>query len=148
MAVLIPLLFEKRIKEIFIKELNKSLATEITIKQEDINLSLLKNFPEASVVFNNIGIRESVPNSKKNFLEAKEMSLLFNVMNILRGNYNIKNIIVTDGYCHLITDKKGDINYKFWKDSEDTSSEDFSVNLEKFIGHQNDSGCKKQYLFI
>ena len=133
MAVLIPLLFEKRIKEIFIKELNKSLATEITIKQEDINLSLLKNFPEASVVFNNIGIRESVPNSKKNFLEAQEISLLFNVMNILRGNYNIKNIIVTDGYCHLITDKKGDINYKFWKDSEDTSSEDFSVNLEKVI---------------
>ena len=72
MAVLIPLLFEKRIKEIFIKELNKSLATEITIKQEDINLSLLKNFPEASVVFNNIGIRESVPNSKKNFLVPRD----------------------------------------------------------------------------
>ncbi len=130
-AILIPLLFEKRIKELFIKELNKGLATEITIKQEDINLSLLKNFPEASVVFNNIGIRESVPNSKKNFLEAKEISLLFNVMNILRGNYNIKNIIVTDGYCHLITDKKGAVNYKFWKESADTTSEAFSVNLEK-----------------
>ena len=77
MAVLIPLLFEKRIKEIFIKELNKSLATEITIKQENINLSLLKNFPEASVVFNNIGIEF--------YQQVGSNYYLFNSGNALQG---------------------------------------------------------------
>ncbi len=133
MGILIPLLFENRIEGLFITELNKSLATEITVKQEDIKLNILRNFPDATVVFNNIAIRESVPNSDKNFLEAKEISLLFNVWNILRGNYNIKNIKINSGFCHLITDKRGNVNYKFWKDSESESSSNFQVNLEKVI---------------
>ena len=137
-AILIPLLFEDQIKGLFIRELNKNLATEITINQDDIHLSLLKNFPNAAVVFNNVGIRESVPQkggvkgkSDKNFLEAEEISLVFNVWDIFKGNYTINNIQVKNGFCHLITDKKGNINYKFWKDSEGESSSDFSINLEQ-----------------
>ncbi|MFI5172710.1 MAG: AsmA-like C-terminal region-containing protein [Chitinophagales bacterium] len=132
-AVMIPLLFENQVKGLFIRELNKNLATEITIKQEDIQLSIFKNFPEASVVFKNVGIRESFERSKKNFLQAEEVSLLFNIRDIINGKYDIKNIIVKNGYCHLIQDKTGNINYKFWKDNEESSSESVSVNLEKVI---------------
>ncbi len=130
-AVLVPLLFEKQIKNLFISELNKSLATEVTLNQDDIHLSLLKNFPNAAVVFNNIGIKESFVKSNKHFLEAEEISLVFNVWDIFRGNYDITHIKVKNGFCHLITDKKGNINYKFWKDSEGESSSDFSINLDK-----------------
>lgn len=137
-AVLIPLLFEKQIKNIFIAELNKSLATEVDISQDNIHLSLFKSFPNAAVVFNNVGMRESKPTdgnavrkADKNFLQAEEISLVFNVWDIFRGNYTIKHIKVKNGYCHLITDKKGNINYKFWKDSDGESSSNFAINLEK-----------------
>jgi len=131
LAVLIPLLFEDKIKALFVAELNKSLATPVTIDEENIHVSLLKHFPEASVIFNEVGIRESFPNAQKNFLEANEISLLFNFWDIVHGNYTIEHIVVKDGFCHLITDKKGNINYKFWKESEDTSSSAFQMQLDK-----------------
>ena len=130
-AVLVPILFEDQIKGLFIKELNKSLATEVTLSEDDIHLSLLKNFPDATVVFNNVGIRESFTASKKNFLEAEEISLVFNVWDIFKGNYDIEHIKVKNGFCKLITDKKGNINYKFWKDSSGESASDFSINLQQ-----------------
>jgi hypothetical protein len=131
LAVLIPLLFEDKIKALFVAELNKSLATPVTIDEENIHVSLLKHFPEASVIFNEVGIRESFPNAQKNFLEANEISLLFNFWDMVHGNYTIEHIVVKDGFCHLITDKKGNINYKFWKESEDTSSSAFQMQLDK-----------------
>lgn len=130
---MIPLLFENQIKGLFIRELNKNLATEITIQQEDIHLSIFKNFPNASVVFNNVGIKESFQGSKQNFLEAGEISLLFNIRDILKGKYDIKNIIIKNGFCKLVKDKNGIINYKVWKESENSTSESVSVNLEKVI---------------
>ncbi|MBK7816435.1 MAG: hypothetical protein IPJ60_02105 [Sphingobacteriaceae bacterium] len=91
-AVLVPILFEDQIKGLFIKELNKSLATEVTLSEDDIHLSLLKNFPDATVVFNNVGIRESFTSVKKNFLEAEEISLVFNVWDIFK-EITISNIL-------------------------------------------------------
>lgn len=131
LAVLIPVLFEDKIKQIFISELNKSLATPVTLNEDDIHLSLFKHFPDASLVFNNVGIRESFPKSQKNFLEAKEISLLFNFWSILRGNYTIEKLVVRDGFCNLVTDKKGNINYRFWKESTDTTASEFSMQLNK-----------------
>jgi len=130
-AILVPVLFEDKIKALFVAELNKSLATPVTINEDDIHLSLFQHFPEASLIFNNVGIRESFPKSQKNFLEAKEISLVFNFWNILKSNYTIKNIVVKDGYCRLITDKRGNINYKFWKESDDTTSSDFQIQLDR-----------------
>ena len=128
-ALLIPILFEDRIKALFVQELNKNLATPVTLNEEDIHLSLFKHFPDASLVFNNVGIRESFPRSQKNFLEAKEISLLFNFWSIVRGNYTIEKLVVQDGYCNLVTDKKGNINYRFWKESSDTTASEFSMQL-------------------
>ncbi|MEZ5013654.1 MAG: AsmA-like C-terminal region-containing protein [Chitinophagales bacterium] len=133
--ILVPILFEGKVKEIFIRELNKNLATEVVVDQDDIQLSLYKHFPNASLVFHDVGIRESFPNSGENFLEAGTLSLVFNVWNLLRGNYTIKDVEVQDGFCTLITDHRGNINYQFWKSSEGGSASNFSINLEKV-------GCK------
>ncbi len=132
-AILIPLLFEDQIKRIFINELNKTLATEVVVNENEIDLSILKNFPDASVVFHHIGIMESVEHSDKKFLEADEISLLFNIMNIIKGKYEIQEIIVSNGYCNLTSDKRGNINYKFWKDTESDSSTEFNIDLQKVV---------------
>ncbi|MBC8173064.1 MAG: hypothetical protein H7X71_04080, partial [Chitinophagales bacterium] len=93
-AVLIPLLFEDSIKRLFIQELNKNLATEVVIDENDIDLTILKHFPNATVVFKNVGIRESIQDSRNNFLHADEISLLFNIRDILKKNYIIQKIII------------------------------------------------------
>lgn len=130
LAILVPLLFENQIKKIFISELNKNLATPVVVKTEDIDLQILRHFPEASLAFSHAGIRESFPGSDSNFLEAGEISLLFNIRNILHRNYTINKIIISDGICRLVTDKQGNINYKFWKPGSSGSSEELHISLE------------------
>lgn len=130
-AILIPLLFEGQVKKIFLKEINSRIATEIIVNEDDIDLTLLKNFPEAAVVFHNIGIRESVKDSKGFFLLSDELSLMFNVRDLLKGNYIIKEIEVRNADVTLLRDEKGVINYKFWKESEEETGTDISVLLEE-----------------
>lgn len=131
-AVSIPLLFEDSIKRLFINELNKSLTTEVVIDEDDIDLTLLRNFPDASVLFRNVAIKESIENSDKYFLEASQVSLLFNIRNIIKGKYEIKKVIIGDAKVFLHSDKNGIINYKFWKDAEpETSPSELSILLKE-----------------
>ena len=129
-AILIPLCFEGQIKRIFISELNKNLATPLVINQEDIDLTILSSFPNAAIECKNLAIRESVPGSKKNFAEAGSISLQFNIWDILKKKYIIKKISLSDATIRMITDKSGNVNYKFWKELASGSSGQFSVLLQ------------------
>lgn len=132
-AILIPVLFEGQVKKIFIRELNKNLATAVVVNEDDIDLTIFKNFPSATIVFHNVGIRESLEGSEKNFADAGEISLVFNVRDIIRGNYIIHKIILQDASINLLEDKNGNINYKFWKDSESNTHSEFEVVLEEVM---------------
>ncbi|MFN0275868.1 MAG: AsmA-like C-terminal region-containing protein, partial [Chitinophagales bacterium] len=58
-------------------------------------------------------------------------SLLFNVRDILRGIYLIKKIGVKNADVTLLKDEKGNINYKFWKDSEEEESSEVEISLQE-----------------
>lgn len=133
LAILIPVLFEKQVKSVFINELNKNLATEVVIDQENVQLNALRYFPFASITFSDVAIRESIPGSKKFFLEAGDVRLLFNIFNLIRKDYTVTRIIVADARILLSNDAEGNINYHFWKDSEDASSSGFSLSLKEVI---------------
>ena len=130
-GLLIPLLFGKQVKQVFIRELNKNLATEVVVNQEDITLETLRYFPFASITFRDIAIRESLPDSKAYFLEAENIRLLFNIFDLLKKDYTVTRIILTDAQLRLTNSEKGVINYHFWETSESTDSpNNFSVSLK------------------
>ncbi len=130
-GLLIPLLFEKQVKQVFINELNKNLATEVVVQQEDITLETLRYFPYASITFRNVAIRESLPESKGYFLEADNIRLLFNIFDLLKKNYTVTRIILSDAQLLLTNSKEGVINYHFWESATDTgNSDNFSVSLK------------------
>ena len=130
-GLLIPLLFGKQVKQVFIRELNKNLATEVVVNQEDITLETLRYFPFASITFRDIAIRESLPDSKAYFLEAQNIRLLFNIFDLLKKDYTVTRIILTDAQLRLTNSEKGVINYHFWETSESTDSpNNFSVSLK------------------
>ncbi|MFN3939697.1 MAG: AsmA family protein, partial [Chitinophagales bacterium] len=133
LAISIPLLFENRIKSIFISSLNKNLATEVIINEDDIHLSILKTFPYAAVSFQNIGIRESMEGSDAYFLTASEISLAFNLRDIIRKKYDIKKLIISDAHLQLKEDANGIINYKFWKPTDGETHTEFNIHLSEII---------------
>lgn len=133
LAVSIPFLFENRIKSIFISSLNNHLATEVVVDENDIQLSILKTFPYASVSFKNIGIRESITGSDAFFLTASEISLAFNVRDIIRKKYDVNQLIIRNAQLHLIEDAEGNVNYRFWKPATGETQTEFNINLKKII---------------
>ena len=131
-GVVISVFFAEDIKLLFIKEINKNLATEVKLNG-GMEFSIFRNFPNASVSFYDVEIRESIEGSEKNAIEAGEISLLFNIWHLIRGSYEVEKILIEDGTIDLLVQKDGTVNYKFWKESEsaEPSSEEFKLELNK-----------------
>ncbi|MCD4745301.1 MAG: hypothetical protein K8R58_03285 [Bacteroidales bacterium] len=131
-GLLLGFLYEDRIKDIFIKKINENLNIEITVN--DIEFSLLKKFPFASIKFTDVKTKELIYDKKTcKLLKAGSIFFYFNIIDIYNKNYKIKNIEIKDAFINLIVLKDGKNNYQFWKTSADSADSSFSFNLEKLI---------------
>jgi AsmA-like protein len=130
LAAALSSLYSNEIKQYVINSINKNLDAEI--KAGTINFSIFSNFPYASVNLTDVIARESKRlNTNDTLLNAKEFSLLFNMMDIIRKNYDLKKIVLTDASLHLKINKEGENNYEIWKKDTSSSSGDFKMELEK-----------------
>lgn len=124
---------EEKIKQIAIKEINKSLLTEVMVKEIDVEF--LSSFPMVSVVFSDVVINDVLDSLKKDkFVAVKQVGVSFNVWDILTGQYTAKKIFIQQGQINLRINSKGECNYIFWKQSpeEDTESDfKFALNSVK-----------------
>jgi hypothetical protein len=115
--------------------LNKHLATEIYI--QDINLALLRTFPNFSVRFDDVFVH-SVPDfDQQNFdtntdtlLFAKKIYLEISIPDLIKKQYNITKIRIINGELNALTDNNGRVNYKFWI-SEKSAGKNVDLNLQK-----------------
>ncbi len=126
--------YENEVKEYFKGKLNQQLNTKIIIAPENIRFSVLKNFPLASIEFNDVIEMDALPEAKDTLFKAETISLQFNLFDIYKKNYKIKRLVVEDGDLSIRIDKKGKDNYHFWKTTSDTaSSGNVSFALEKLV---------------
>lgn len=120
------------VKKLFITEINKSLKAEVQI--DDVQLSLIKDFPFASVRFTGVRMKEATPLPSKNYLlKAGTISLRFNVWDLLRKKYSVKNIRLVNVEIapHVFAD--GSDNFHFWKQAAGGSNENFNFELQRII---------------
>lgn len=133
-AIAIGYYYQDEVKEFVIAEMNKKLNTEIIVDGKDIDFTVLKNFPYASVDFKNVRALEALENKKKDTLfKAGEISFQFNITDILKKKYDVKKIKIDNVDLKIRIDKNGRDNYHIWKTSKDTNSTAFSFGLEKII---------------
>ena len=122
------------VKKLFITEINKSLKAEVQI--DEVQLSLIRDFPFASVGFTGVRMKEATPLPSKNYLlTAGSISLRFNVWDLLRKKYSVKNIRLADVEIapHVYAD--GTDNFHFWKHTTGGSNENFNFELQRIIIH-------------
>ena len=140
---LTSIIYGDDICKVIIKQVNKNIKTEISAKNYE--LKLVRYFPYASVTFYDVKIK-SIHGFKLNkpekideslCLEAKEVSIKFNLVQLLFKNYILKGIDIEDGQIQLLINSKGIENYKLWNDYPvKTSTEEIkfkikNVNLNK-----------------
>jgi uncharacterized protein involved in outer membrane biogenesis len=151
-AFIIAYFFEDKVKDYIIKQINKQLNTEITVKE--IDLSLIKRFPYASLTFSDVEVKEAIPDKKKeNILKAETVYLQFSVFDLFDKNYRIKKIEVVNGALNLKVFKNGTDNFHILKPSSDsTADKNFKFDLQKlifdnvFISYK-DFGAGEDYAF-
>lgn len=145
--VVVTIAYENEVKDYMIQQLNKNLKTKVIVDPKDIQLTLLKSFPYIALDFRKIimidaPISNTKPDKKgiSKFLKQdtlfslSEVSLQFNVMDILRKKYVVKKISVENGKIKLKVGTDGSRNWDVWKGSGDTTSTsgESAFNLKKF----------------
>jgi uncharacterized protein involved in outer membrane biogenesis len=123
----------------YVKEdINKRVNTTIIIDEKNIDITIIRSFPDVAVEFNDIALLDAINVKKRDTLfHAGRIALGFNIMDLFHGKYDIHNITVEDAKLSLRIDEKGNDNYHFLKEEADTipgdSSSSVSFSLEEII---------------
>lgn len=135
-ALIIGYYYRDEVKELIVGELNKQLNTQVIIDGKDIDFTVIKNFPYASLDFENIKALDAVEKPKKDTLfSAGKISLQFNILDIFRKKYEIKKVEIYNANLRLGIDKNGQDNYHFWKIPSQNTEQNtsFSFALKKIV---------------
>ncbi|MFK7950756.1 MAG: AsmA-like C-terminal region-containing protein [Saprospiraceae bacterium] len=123
--LIVAQVYEDRIGELVVKELNKSLKAPITV--EHVDLTLVRTFPDASVVLSQV----SMPDTKKGILlNAKTLSLNFGFLSLFQDVIDIESVVVADGSLNILKDINGNSNYDVFLTSTETSDKETDVKID------------------
>ena len=132
--LIIGRVYEAEVKQYIINELNKQLNTQVIIDTKDIDFSILRNFPYASVDFKNLKALDATESKNRGTLfQAGTVSFQFNLPDIFKKNYHVKRIEIDHVVLDLRIDRDGKDNFHFWKTGTDSSSSNFEFALEKIV---------------
>lgn len=132
LAVL-SVIVEPKITRLFIKKLSSTLENPTEIKQ--INFSLLKNFPRASVTLKEIVIfdylSEETPEGSKRdtLLMAESLNLSLRIPALLKKRYIIDRLSVENGVINVRRSNDKHYNFKFYPAEEKQDTSSYSAEL-------------------
>ncbi len=133
-------LYKDKIKDYAIEELNQYLNKKIHVGY--IDLSFWQTFPNVSLDFENLLIHSQFGSfqTADTALFAEKIRLRFDAWDIINGNYSLERVDIINGKFNMVTRADGSINYDFLKptDSVDSSSSEFSIDLEKIYIENTD----------
>ena len=158
-GMVIAYFYEDEVKQLLVGQINKQLVTPVAVK--NIELSLIKKFPNATLVFTDVTAESVQPadslNDPEHFserlFEAHKIFLQFNLLDIFHKKYDIKKIDIEQAKLNILINKSGNDNFHFWKKSSDTSATTFKINLENItvrdadIVYKNEK-AKHMYSFV
>lgn len=124
--------YEDEIKEMVISNINKNLKTPVAVKQ--ISFSFIRKFPYATLEFTNVKAQGLLfKETKKNFVEAEKIFLMFNLMDIFKKDIVLKKIELKNATVNLYINKEELNNYEVWKSDKKDTASTFNLELEDVI---------------
>lgn len=128
-------LMRDKIVGLVVTEVNKNLNAPV--KVEDLSLTFWASFPNLSVDFNNVYIQSANKGAlaTDTLLYADRIRLKFNPFEVLKKNYQVKEVEVFPGVCNIKTLANNETNYDILKTSADTTSTTFAFNLQTVRFH-------------
>ena len=108
----------------------------LTLQVENVDVSLLSNWPQASVELKNISLASDLyPDKNEPFLKAGSIILSFNLAKLLEKKFIVKSISIKNAEVALIKDSLGNRNFAFKKQEvavqKDSTARDLSFEVNR-----------------
>ena len=121
----IAALFQDKIADALLNQVYK--YTKVEIKHQDVSFSMIRKFPMASLQIKDINVAGQ--ESDSTLLKAEHVFLQFNLFDLVRNNYTIRRIDISDADLQLIVDEKGNNNWEIFNFSDSSKTENVEVKL-------------------
>lgn len=137
--MLAPILFKGKIQDLVLKAINDNLNANVTF--EKVDLSLLRNFPKATVIIKDIAVVNKEPFAGDTLFYANNIKLKMSVMELFNGEkkpMNIEGILLENAKANIIVNEQGVTNYDIAikdedeKDDEEKEDKPFSLALKHY----------------
>jgi hypothetical protein len=134
LSATLSVFYEKAIVRYMKSYLDDHLLTQLSM--DEIHFKVLKGFPKATVEIKNVVLLSGQNFSRKEFrassgdtlLKAESIYLQFNMLKMLRKEYELKEIEVSHGIINILFDSKNRDNLTIWK-SDSAKGQTYAVNL-------------------
>jgi len=132
-----PFLFKDKIKAMITKSLNENVNATIAFKEVD--LSLFKSFPQATISIEKLSIVTKAPFAGDTLLYAEETHVTMNMKELFKSEeetMSLKSFTAIDGKLNIIFNKDGignfDIALKDKADKKSNESKPFALRIEDY----------------
>jgi AsmA-like C-terminal region len=130
-AWILSLVYEEQVKGVIVSSINKRLKTPVHVK--DIEFSLLRKFPSATLEFTDIMAEGlTYKELKKPLLSAHKLYLNFSLWDIFNNKVNIKKIEISGGSAFIYIMRNGETNYDVWQSSS-AESGNSTIDLQQIL---------------
>jgi len=129
-AFLLQHTLNDKIRELFIRELNKNLTAEVDVSK--VKFSLISDFPYASIRLQGVTMKEAINLPRKGVLmKAGTISLRFALTDLLKNKFTVTNVLIRDAKFNMQSYRDGTDNYHFWKAGTGSGGESFTIDLQR-----------------
>ena len=128
-ALFITWKYEDDLKAFALESLREVVTTDVQFN-EDVKLSLWQDFPLVAVELSDIRIQDSFKTDT--VLNVEKAFVQFDALRLIRNDFRIEGIRVTNGFLRLRRTENDEWNYRVWKSPEkkDQNTEvDFSIEI-------------------
>lgn len=136
-AFAIPYFFKDQIKAKILSSINENVDAKVAF--DDADLSLFKNFPNASVTIDKLSIINKAPFEGDTLVAFEELNLKMSIKELFKGEnepMNIDGISSKNGIINIIFNKEGignyDIALKDKSKADDGKSKPLSLKIKEY----------------
>lgn len=136
-GVVVVKFYGDQLQTFVMDQVNQRLDSKVDV--EEVSVKVFHKFPYTSIVLrdvtvwssHNFNTREFDGKGADTLLTAELVSVSFNPYSLIRKNYNIRQLEVSNGMLHMYTDRSGEGNYRIFKRNRKSQHDEQQVNIAK-----------------
>lgn len=132
-----PFIFKDKIKAVVLNAINENVDAKVAFTEVD--LSLLKSFPQANVTISELSIINKAPFEGDTLFYSGEVNLKMSVKELLKDEtetMNLESFSLSNALVNVIINKEGIANYdialKTDEQKEESESKSFNLNIQNY----------------